>query len=63
MESNFSLLDEHELLDVCAKTQVCVGGIRYVIMFKDADTLRHTIRQLRNIVLAMNDIIMDEFDR
>jgi len=63
MSNDISLLDYHELLDLCAKTQICVGGIRYGVMAEDSQILTHTIRQLRDIVLDMNELILNSYDR
>ena len=33
-------IDQHEILDLSAKIQIILQGLKYAIFFKDIDTLR-----------------------
>ena len=54
-------IDEHELLDVGAKIDIILQGIRYAVLFQDIDTLKKAIIDLHNCVMIMDEIVEGEF--
>tara|TARA_Y100000310_G_scaffold345435_1_gene464994 strand:- start:5327 stop:5539 length:213 start_codon:yes stop_codon:yes gene_type:complete len=54
-------MDEHELLDLGAKAEIVLSGLRYAVVFQDLDILRKCVMDLRNCVDAMDEVLEDEF--
>ena len=50
-------MDEHELLDQVAKSQIITKGIQYGVFAQDKETLRKAVEDLKGCVLVMDDII------
>ena len=55
-----SKMDEHELLDQVAKSQIITKGIQYGIFAQDKETLRKAVEDLKGCVVVMDDIIADD---
>ena len=55
------ILDEHELLDLGAKSQIVLDGLRYAVMFQDIDTVRKCVIDLHNCVMIMDEIVEGQF--
>ena len=54
-------LDDHELLDMSAKIEIVLQGIRYAILFQDIDTLKKAIIDLHDCVIIMDEIVEGSF--
>ena len=54
-------IDEHELLDLGAKAEIILSGLRYAVVFQDLDILRKCVIDLQNCVDAMEGMVDDEF--
>ena len=55
------IIEEHELLDMNAKIEIILQGIRYAVLFQDIDTLRKAIIDLHNCVMIMEEIVEGDF--
>ena len=56
-------LDEHEVLDLGAKMEIVLQGLRYAVMFQDLDTLRKCVIDLQNCSQDMDNMLEAEFGR
>ena len=59
--NNEDRIDEHEILDLSAKIEIILHGLRYAIFFKDLDILRKTAIDLQDCSTIINDVIEAEF--
>ena len=56
-------LAEHEVLDLGAKMEIVLQGLRYAVMFQDLDTLRKCVIDLQNCSQDMDNMLEAEFGR
>jgi len=54
-------LDEHELLDLGAKAEIILNGLRYAVVFQDLDILKKCVIDLKDCVETMDAMIEDYF--
>jgi hypothetical protein len=54
-------IDEHELLDLGAKAEIILNGLRYAVVFQDLDILKKCVVDLKDCVDIMDSMIEDEF--
>tara|TARA_Y100000310_G_C20604512_1_gene774801 strand:+ start:587 stop:778 length:192 start_codon:yes stop_codon:yes gene_type:complete len=54
-------MDEHELLDLGAKAEIILSGLRYAVVFQDLDILKKCVIDLKECVDAMDSMVEDEF--
>ena len=54
-------VDEHELLDLAAKAEIILSGLRYAVVFQDLDILKKCVIDLRDCVDAMDSMVEDDF--
>ena len=55
-------LDDHEILDLGAKAEIILHGIRYAVLFKDIDVLRKAVVDLQDCANILDAIIEDRFE-
>jgi len=60
-ESNALSVDEHELLDLGAKAEIILQGLRYAVVFQDLDIVRKCVIDLGDCVDSMDAMIEDQF--
>ena len=56
-----SIMDEHELLDLVAKSQIITRGIQYGVVAQDIDTLRKAVIDLKDCAEDMDDLVAHDF--
>ena len=56
-------IDEHELLDMGAKADIILQGLRYAIVFQDLDIVKKCIIDLQDCLNIMDSIIEDHFGK
>ena len=61
--SEAEFLDDHELLDIGARVEIIIQGLRYAVLFKDIDTLRKCLIDLDENVKLLNDMIEGRFEQ
>tara|TARA_Y100000034_G_C6695945_1_gene306682 strand:+ start:253 stop:444 length:192 start_codon:yes stop_codon:yes gene_type:complete len=54
-------MDEHELLDLGAKAEIILSGLRYAVVFQDLDILKKCVIDLKECVDAMDSMVEDAF--
>lgn len=54
-------MDEHELLDLVAKSQIITRGIQYGVVAQDIDTLRKAVIDLKDCAEDMDDLVTNDF--
>ena len=54
-------IDQHEILDLSAKIQIILQGLKYAIFFKDMDTLRKAAIDLQECSEIINEMVEVEF--
>ena len=55
------VLNEHELLDLSAKVEIILQGLRYAVFFKDLDALNGCMLELRHAVTIMDEVVEGQF--
>ena len=55
-------IDEHELLDLGAKAEIILHGIRYAVLFKDIDILRKAVVDLQDCANILDEIVEHRFE-
>ncbi len=55
-------IDDHEMLDISAKAEIILHGLRYAVLFKDIDVLRKTVIDLHDCVNILDAMIESRFE-
>ena len=63
MDKSFKRTNSHGVLDIAAKAEIVLRGVRYAVLYEDIDTLRKCVTDLRNCVLDMKEIVEEEFGK
>jgi len=61
-ESDELNIDEHELLDLGAKAEIVLQGLRYAVVFQDSEAIRGCVWNLRDCVDSMNLVLESAFE-
>ena len=62
MEENELAFDDHEILDLGAKAEIILQGVRYAVLFKDIDVLRKAVSDLQDCADIMDSMIEERFE-
>lgn len=54
-------IDEHELLDLGAKAEIILSGMRYAVVFQDLDVLKKCVFDLKDCVNVIESVVEDDF--
>ena len=50
-------IDDHEILDMSAKAEIILHGLRYAVLFKDIDVLRKTVIDLQDCAYVLDAMV------
>ena len=54
--------DDHLLLDISAKVEIVLQGLRYAVLYKDIDVLRKCVIDLQDCIGTLDEIVEGKFD-
>ena len=54
-------IDDHEILDMSAKAEIILHGLRYAVLFKDIDVLRKTVIDLQDCADVLDAMVESRF--
>jgi len=57
------ILDEHGLLDLSAKMEIILQGMRYAVFFRDLDALNGCMLELKHTVDVMDEVVEEQFGK
>ena len=60
-EAEFEL-DDHAVLDIAAKSEIVLQGMRYGVFFKDIDVLRKCAIDLRHCAEIIEEMVEERFE-
>jgi len=61
-EENELDFDDHGILDMGAKAEIILQGVRYAVLFKDIDVLRKAIADLQDCADIMDAMTEERFE-